>query len=121
MARFPSFPLICIALSALVVALATSSPGLAARRVVLFEEATNWGCGPCAVANPTIDQFLEDYSVAQVVAVMWHVWWPSGSDPYYNHNPAPVQSRIGYYGIGAAPTIVIDGRLGAIPGSYGSM
>ncbi len=103
------------------VAVALAAPALAARRIVLFEESTNWGCPPCYTANPTIHQFLEDYSVAQVVAVKWHVWWPSGNDPFYLHNTAPVQTRMSYYGISAAPDVTTDGQNGPIPGSYGSM
>ncbi len=112
-------PLILVLLAS---ALALSViPAQAARRIVLFEESTNWGCPPCYTSNPTIHQFLEDYSVAQVVAVKWHVWWPSSTDPFYNHNQAPVQTRMGYYGITTAPDVTVDGRNGPIPGSYGSM
>ncbi|HWN80850.1 MAG TPA: Omp28-related outer membrane protein, partial [Candidatus Udaeobacter sp.] len=109
------------ALATAIAALALAGPALAARRTVLFEENTNWGCPPCFTANPVIHQFLEDYSVSQVIAVKWHVWWPNGVDPYYLHNPTPVQNRISYYGINAAPDCVVDGTNGPIPGSYGSM
>ncbi|MGD8396677.1 MAG: hypothetical protein PVF43_14505, partial [Candidatus Eiseniibacteriota bacterium] len=115
------------AAAALIIVLATVSiasapaPATAARRTVLFEESTNWGCPPCYTANPTIHDFLEYYSVAQVVAVKWHVWWPASNDPFYNYNTAPVQSRIGYYGISAAPDVVVDGTNGPVPGSFGGM
>src|SRR4030095_10991075 len=98
-----------------------AGPAMAARRTVLFEEDTNYGCPPCFTANPTIHQFLEDYSVSQVVPIKWHVWWPNASDPYYNHNPTPVQARIAYYGINGAPDCGVDGANSPIPGSYGSM
>jgi hypothetical protein len=98
-------------------------PGFAARRVVLFEECTSSTCPPCATANPVIHQFLEDYSVAQVVAVKWHVWWPApGNDPSYLHNTTAVRDRItDYYHINAAPDCTVDGVNGPTPGDYGGM
>jgi hypothetical protein len=121
MARLSSRVVLSLALATAIAALALAGPAMAARRTVLFEESTNYGCPPCFTANPTIHQFLEDYSVSQVIPIKWHVWWPNASDPYYNHNPTPVQNRISYYGINAAPDCVVDGTNGPIPGSYGSM
>lgn len=118
--RFPAV-LAVMMIGGLVLSLVLPNLGMAARRVVLFEESTNWGCPPCYVANPAIHQFLEDYSVAQVVAVKWHVWWPDPSDPYYNANRIPVDTRIAYYQISAAPDVVVDGANGPQPGDYGGM
>jgi FlgD Ig-like domain/Outer membrane protein Omp28 len=121
MARSSLSKLLVVVLAAGIAGLAVAGQATAARRTVLFEENTNWGCPPCFTANPVIHQFLEDYSTAQVIPVKWHVWWPAGNDPFYLHNPTPVQTRIGYYGISAAPDVVVDGANGPIPGSYGSM
>ena len=110
-------------LATLGLALILAQPGLAARRVVLFEECTSSTCPPCATANPVIVDFLEDYSVLQVVAVKWHVWWPApGNDPSYLHNTVAIRDRISdYYQINAAPDVTVDGANGPVPGSYGSM
>jgi hypothetical protein len=121
MTRLSPRVVLSLALATAIAALAMVGPAMAARRTVLFEESTNWGCPPCFTANPVIHQFLEDYSVAQIVPIKWHVWWPAANDPWYNHNPTPVQARIAYYGINAAPDVVVDGGNGPIPGSYGSM
>lgn len=113
---------LALSLTVLAAVIVMSTPDAhAARRTVLFEENTNWGCPPCLTANPVIHDFLEDYSTAQVVAVKWHVWWPAANDPFYLYNSPPVSTRISYYGINAAPDCVVDGTNGPVPGSYGSM
>jgi len=105
--------------TALILTLA-SSVTQAADRVVLFEEGTNTSCGPCASANPIIHNVLE-YFDEQVAAVKYHVWWPSASDPFYQHNPQPVRNRIQYYGISGVPDVVVDGSNGPSPSNYNAM
>lgn len=97
-----------------------SSVAFGAPRVVLFEESTNWGCVPCYQAAPYIHQVMQNFG-SQVAAVKWHVWWPSSNDPWYLHNAGPVNTRISYYAINAAPDIVVDGQNGPDPFSVASM
>lgn len=78
-------------------------------RRVLFEEWTSSTCGPCAANNPTIDAFVADHR-DQVVAIKYHVGWPSpGNDPMYLHNPTQSYDRRFYYGVSAVPTLIMDG------------
>ncbi len=56
---------------------------------------------------------------------MWHVWWPSSGDPFYNHNPQPVNARVSFYGMNFTPDVTVDGsgagNGGPDPFSYSSM
>lgn len=80
-----------------------------ASRRVLFEEWTSSTCGPCAANNPTIDAFVAEHR-EQVVAIKYHVGWPSpGNDPMYLHNPTQSYDRRYYYGVNAVPTLIMDG------------
>jgi hypothetical protein len=96
-----------VALAAVLV-IALSSLSLAAQRVVLFEQGTEWGCVPCFQASATVHQIRTNFG-SQLASSKWHCWWPAGNDPWYHHNPTPVQTRIGYYGINGIPDICIDG------------
>lgn len=45
------------------------------------------------------------------LAVKYHAWWPSGSDPYYTYNTSENQARIYYYGVQniGVPHVMVDG------------
>ncbi len=90
-------------------------------RIVLWEQFTNTGCGPCASANPTIEQMLANNGEDVVIAVWAHVWWPSSSDPYYVANTTDNAARTSYYGVNAVPDSFTDGVLEPSPGNMTSM
>ena len=56
-------------------------------RLLLLESFTNTGCVPCAQYNPTMDALIAN-NLDKVVAIKYHVNWPSSSDPMYLHNTA---------------------------------
>ncbi|MDH7515665.1 MAG: Omp28-related outer membrane protein [Bacteroidota bacterium] len=101
--RWPLALVACVLLTASVFA---QSP-----RFVLFEEATNASCPPCARENPTFQKYIERPHIAsRAVTVIYHASWP-GRDVMYSANPAMHTARIvDYYGINGVPTVVVNGR-----------
>ncbi|MFH0735095.1 MAG: T9SS type A sorting domain-containing protein [bacterium] len=79
-------------------------------RKVLFEESTNTGCGPCASSNPALTSYLHTMG-DKIVAVKFHSWWPSASDPMYAINAVQNKSFINYMGVSSVPTLEVDGIL----------
>lgn len=45
------------------------------------------------------------------MAIAYHSWWPGPDDPFYLHASADCAARIGYYGIGRVPFLMLDGTL----------
>ncbi len=92
--------------------LAINSNGVRAQsvpRTVLFEEATNWSCPPCASANPYIEQFVKEH-VGSVIHLAYHPNWPGPDDPMYLNDKSDNQTRVAtYYGISGVPSVVFDG------------
>lgn len=78
-------------------------------RMLLLESFTNTGCGPCAQINPGLDALIAN-NTDKVVAIKYHVNWPSSADPMYLHNTADNGSRVSYYSINSVPHAVIDGN-----------
>ena len=76
---------------------------------LLLEEFTNTSCGPCADQNPTIDAFLEEVGVGNVVPVKVHTDWPGVDDLFYVTDPDDCDARIDYYGVDGVPTTIIEG------------
>ncbi len=79
-------------------------------RKVLFEESTNTGCGPCATYNPSLTSYLNTMG-DKIIAVKFHSWWPSSSDPMYKINITQNKYFINYMGVTAVPTLDVDGIL----------
>ena len=78
-------------------------------RMLLLESFTNTGCAPCAMYNPGMDAIIAS-NPDKVVAIKYHVSWPSGADPMYLHNTADNGSRVSYYNINSVPHVVVDGN-----------
>ncbi|MFO7950875.1 MAG: T9SS type A sorting domain-containing protein [Candidatus Fermentibacteraceae bacterium] len=98
----------------LVFALALAALAAAADRVVLLEDFTNSGCGPCWSFEPTLNSFVNDHLAAGDLAVIRvHVSWPSANDPIYLANPTEQNARKSYYGVNAVPWIQFDGVIKA--------
>lgn len=78
-------------------------------RKPIFENFTNCYCTPCLNVEPYIDSFLNFYYRDSISLIRYHVNWP-GYDPMNNDNPADVQSRTSWYGVGSVPDIFVDGQ-----------
>jgi len=91
----------------------TSNLSAQSQRMAFVEEATQASCGPCASANPDLQNLMNANS-ENVIFIAYQVWWP-GFDPMYLDNPEEVNVRVGdYYGYGFAPQVVLQGDF---PGS----
>lgn len=79
-------------------------------RKVLFEEATNASCGPCAANNPFLKSYI-DAKGDSIIAIKYHASFP-GVDPMYSHNPTQSAERYSaYYGMNAVPWLDADGII----------
>jgi hypothetical protein len=88
-----------------------------ADRVVLVEDFTNCGCGPCWSFEPTLNAFINPHLVAGDISVCRvHTNWPSASDPIYLANPTEQNARWSFYGVTGVPTVKVDGILNGYPG-----
>ena len=79
------------------------------QRILLLESFTNTGCGPCAQYNPGMDALIAA-NPDKLVAIKYHVNWPSATDPMYLHNTAENSARVSYYGVNSVPHVVVDGN-----------
>lgn len=79
------------------------------QRILLLESFTNTGCGPCAQYNPGMDALIAA-NPDKLVAIKYHVDWPSAADPMYLHNTAENSARVSYYGVNSVPHVVVDGN-----------
>ncbi|MBI5058688.1 Omp28-related outer membrane protein [candidate division KSB1 bacterium] len=89
----------------------------AVQRTVVFEDFTNWSCGPCAQVNPGFRTVLNSMTTDTVIAIAYHVWWPGANDAFYLWNTAEISSRVNYYGVNAVPAIFVDGVTSPNPSS----
>jgi hypothetical protein len=81
----------------------------AVTRFPLFEKFSSATCPPCATFNGTY--FTPFYNSGtnkdNFALIDYQVNWPGTGDPYYT---AEVGTRVQYYGINAAPTLLIDSK-----------
>lgn len=77
-------------------------------RTVVLECFTSASCGPCAQYNPALDNLINN-NADHLIAIKYHVNWPSDTDPMNHHNPAEVSARRSYYNINSVPYSVGDG------------
>lgn len=97
-----------IILSVLAILIFTSAINAQFVRKVLFEEATNASCGPCAANNPYLKAYI-DGKGDSIIAIKYHSSFP-GFDPMYNLNPTQSAERYStYYGMNAVPWLNADG------------
>ena len=95
-----------VLLSLLVIVLALQLDAQVARKAFV-EEATQASCPPCASFNPGVQALLND-NTETTIFIGYQVWWP-GFDQMYLDNPSEVDDRINYYGVTAAPSILVQG------------
>lgn len=98
-----------------------SSVLFAADRVVLFEDFTNSGCGPCWSAEPTVNAFVNsNLPNGNLAVIRCHVNWPSPSDPIYLANPTEQNVRKAQYGVSSVPYFKFDGIINGSSGNLQS-
>jgi thiol-disulfide isomerase/thioredoxin len=83
---------------------------LAGKKVVLLEDFANVSCGPCVYANAIIKVLAEDFGTDNLVVIQYPTNFPSPTDPFYLANSSDANSRINFYQIFVAPTVIIDGN-----------
>ncbi len=88
--------------------LGTSNMYSSSPRMILVEEATNTGCGPCATYNPDFQEYIMDH-LSEVIPVVYHWYYPSDQDPFYLTDVNMNMTRVGYYNINGVPSGVVNG------------
>lgn len=83
---------------------------LPATKVVLLEDFANVSCNPCVISNVIIENLTNvTYGRSKLVAVKFPTNFPAPNDLFYLAAKETCDSRISFYNIFFAPTIVIDG------------
>ena len=78
------------------------------QRIVVLECFTSATCGPCANYNPQLDNLINN-NQDKLIAIKYHVNWPSDHDPMNHHNPSDVSSKVSYYSVNSVPMSIGDG------------
>ena len=78
------------------------------QRTVVLECFTSASCGPCAQYNPALDNLINS-NADHLIAIKYHVNWPTDTDPMNHHNPSEVASRRSYYNVNSVPYSIGDG------------
>ncbi len=78
------------------------------RRLVVFEEFTNTSCDPCAEFSPALDKVIYG-RMGDMVAITYHLNYPSSQDPFYLANPTEAMARANYYEVSGVPSLRVDG------------
>lgn len=79
-------------------------------RTVLAEMFTGAACLPCISVDLSLERVMERYSRSEVVLLVYHIHAPT-SDPYSNF---AVEARSAFYGVHAAPTVLLDGTVAPV-------
>jgi len=90
-------------------AITAFSQSLSPKRLVLIEEFTNTGCGPCATWSPVLDSCI-NYRLGDCIAIKYHSRFPNNADEFYLNEQETQQARVDFYGINAVPTTLVDGQ-----------
>lgn len=88
-----------------------------AYKVPMFEKFSSSTCPPCYTFNTfSFTPFWNNYGHDKAVLISYQVNWPGAGDPYYT---AEVGTRVSYYGINAAPTLLLNSQDVGMPNSTG--
>lgn len=79
------------------------------RRLVLFEEFTNTSCEPCSEFSPSLDKVIAN-RMDDMVAITYHLNFPSNRDPFYLANPEEAMERAELYDVSGVPSLRVDGE-----------
>ncbi|MBQ7512453.1 MAG: Omp28-related outer membrane protein [Prevotella sp.] len=78
------------------------------KRLVLIEEFTNTGCGPCASWSPILDKAIYD-RLGDCIAIKYHSGYPYSEDEFYLYDRESQQAKLSFYGVSGVPTTFVDG------------
>lgn len=78
------------------------------KRLVLVEEFTNVGCGPCAAWSPVLDSAIR-YRLGDVIAIKYHSGYPDPADPFYLEEKEVHQAKVDFYHVTGVPTTFVNG------------
>ena len=81
----------------------------AQNRIVLVEEFTNTGCGPCASWSPELDAVIEN-RLGDCVAIKYHSNYPNRNDEFYNYDSDTQQKRHDFYEVTGVPATFVNGE-----------
>ncbi len=84
------------------------------KKIVLLEDFANVSCDPCVTSNSIIKKLRTKYS-DNLVVVKYSTNFPSPYDPFYLGSKTINDTRMAYYNILFAPTIIIDGIHRPVP------
>lgn len=90
-------------------ALLIATGAWAQKRLVLIEEFTNTGCGPCASWSPVLDSCI-NYRLGDCIAIKYHSGFPNHSDEFYLYDQEAHQAKVDFYHITGVPTTLVDGQ-----------
>ena len=79
------------------------------KRLVLIEEFTNTGCGPCATWSPVLDSVIH-YRLGDCIAIKYHSSYPDNQDPFYLYDVEAQQAKVNFYNVIGVPTTFVDGQ-----------
>lgn len=88
-----------------------------AYKVPMFEKFSSSTCPPCYSFNTnSFTPFWTNYGHDKAILVSYQVNWPGAGDPYYT---SEVGTRVSYYGVNAAPTLLLNDANIGTPGITG--
>ncbi len=83
---------------------------------VLLEDFANVSCDPCVESSAIIHNLKESgYPDDELVVLRYATNFPSPNDPFYRENPDLFDSRISFYNVLFAPTVIVNGTSKPIP------
>lgn len=86
------------------------APSENVNKTVLLEDFANVSCIPCVTSDKIIESLTtQTYSPEKLVPIKFATNFPSPSDPFYLSQKAACDSRMSFYNILFAPTVIIDG------------
>lgn len=82
-------------------------------KVPLMEKFSSSTCPPCYAFNTgSFNPFYDNYAHDKATFISYQVWWPGAGDPYAGAPGSAVrqevQTRVNYYGVNAAPTLLFN-------------
>jgi hypothetical protein len=82
-----------------------------AQKVALLEDFANVSCVPCVTSNQVIESLQNGTYKNKMAVVKFPTNFPSPNDPFYLANSSVCDTRMSFYDIIFAPTLIIDGTL----------
>lgn len=77
-------------------------------KLVLLEQFSNTGCGPCAKFSPYLDSLLM-VRQGEVVSIRYHIHYPDSRDQFYLNAKEVIDKKVALYEITGVPAAVING------------